>query len=93
MDDLDLMSRPVNYISYQVESADGKAHDVQLYLEATSAWATNVPGQAVESAVILKPEGLQYAMTGTVDQPVRSAPRSGPPTGEPHPSYGSGGRG
>lgn len=70
MDDLDLMSRPVNYISYQVESADGKAHDVQLYLEATSAWATNVPGQAVESAVILKPEGLQYAMTGTVDQPV-----------------------
>lgn len=65
MDDLDLMSRPVNYVSYQVQSTDGKAHDVQLYLEATSAWATNVPGQAVKSSVILKPEGLMYATTGT----------------------------
>ena len=70
MDDLDLMSRPVNYVSYQVQSTDGKAHDVQLYLEATSAWATNVPGQAVKSSVILKPEGLMYATTGTTEQPV-----------------------
>ena len=58
------------YVSYQVQSTDGKAHDVQLYLEATSAWATNVPGQAVKSSVILKPEGLMYATTGTTEQPV-----------------------
>ena len=58
MDNLDLMSRPVSYVDFEVTSADGKDHDVQLYFDATSEWAVNktdekvtwsrmeVPGQA-----------------------------------------------
>lgn len=45
MDDLKLMSRPVNYISYEVISNDGKKHDVQLYLEASPRWALDQPYQ------------------------------------------------
>ena len=31
--DLDMMSRPVNYISYQAKALDGKEHDVAIYFE------------------------------------------------------------
>ena len=33
--DLDLLSSPVNYISYEVRSLDKRAHDVQIYFSAT----------------------------------------------------------
>ena len=35
MDNLDLLSRPVNYISYEVASNDGKKHQVELYFEVS----------------------------------------------------------
>ena len=44
-DDLYLMARPVNYISYEVVSKDGQQHDVQVYIEATPQWAVNETGQ------------------------------------------------
>lgn len=72
MDDLDLMTTPVNYISYQVKPLDGKEHDVQIYMEATPDWAVNTPGQAVEISGALgdTPDKLTYAKVGTVEQPV-----------------------
>lgn len=33
LDDLELLSRPVNYISYQAKALDGKEHDVAIYFE------------------------------------------------------------
>ena len=33
--DLDLLSTPINYISYQVRSTDGQEHDVQFYVATT----------------------------------------------------------
>lgn len=45
MDDLMLLSRPVNYITYNVVSNDAKAHDVQVYFEASPRWALNQPYQ------------------------------------------------
>ncbi|MBQ1634453.1 MAG: DUF4964 domain-containing protein, partial [Bacteroidaceae bacterium] len=41
IDDYDLLSVPVNYISYQVRSTDGKKHDVQFYLGATPLQSVN----------------------------------------------------
>lgn len=72
MDDLDLMTRPVNYISYQVKPLDGQPHEVQVYMEATPDLAVNVPGQEVESEAFLgDADGkLVYARTGTTEQPV-----------------------
>ncbi len=72
MDDLNLLSTPVNYISYQVRPTDGKEHDVQIYMEATSDWAIDAPGQ--ETITSLNNENgngnLIYARTGTTDQPI-----------------------
>ena len=67
--DLDLMSRPVNYVSYDVLSADKKDHDISLYFNMTSQWAVNDPSQAVIASEG-KTEKIQYLKTGTVDQPV-----------------------
>ncbi|HEX3008519.1 MAG TPA: DUF4965 domain-containing protein [Bacteroidales bacterium] len=67
--DLDLLSRPVNYINYTVASNDGKKHDVQIYFEATPQWAVNENGQEVEvtqGAV----NGIAYVKAGTIEQPI-----------------------
>lgn len=69
MDNLELISTPVNYISYQVRSADGKEHDVQVYIEATPDWAINAPGQEVETS-LSQQNNMVFAKTGTTEQPV-----------------------
>ena len=45
LDDLNLLSRPVNYISYAINTLDGKSHKVQLYFEASPQWALDQPSQ------------------------------------------------
>jgi hypothetical protein len=69
MDDLDLLSRPVNYINYEVVSADGQAHTVEVYIEATPEWAVNEMNQEVE-VTTAKIGKINVAKTGTVAQPV-----------------------
>ena len=69
LDDLDLMSTPVNYISYQVQSLDGKEHDVQVYMEATPHWAIDNEGQPVSYEKEVK-NGITYLKTGTLEQSV-----------------------
>jgi hypothetical protein len=69
LDDLDLLSTPVNYISYRVRPVDGKAHDVQIYLEATPEWAVDHPGQKTETGLFDNGK-LVYAKTGTTEQPI-----------------------
>lgn len=67
--DLDLLSRPVNYINYEVVSTDGNPHDVQIYFEATPEWAVNEPTQEVE-VTKGKTGHISYAKAGTTEQPV-----------------------
>jgi hypothetical protein len=69
MDDLDLMSTPVSYISYRARPTDEQAHDVQIYIEATPAWAVNSPGQETET-VLSGNERFVFAKTGTTQQPI-----------------------
>jgi hypothetical protein len=69
MDDLDLLSRPVNYLSYETNSNDGKAHEVEIFFEASSSWALNTPYQKSTSEVIDR-DGLVYLKTGSVEQHV-----------------------
>lgn len=68
-DDLDLMSRPVNYITYNVSSNDGKAHDVEIYIEASPRWAVDKPLQE-STAEIIEKDGLVFLKTGSVTQEV-----------------------
>jgi hypothetical protein len=66
--DLDLVSTPINYISYRVSSTDKKDHDVQIYVETTPQLAVNDLSQNVFTEIVEK-NGRQYLKTGTVDQP------------------------
>ena len=65
----DILSRPVNYISYETTATDGKQHDVQVYFEATPEWAVDHISQEV-SLEQGKTDGLTYFKTGTTEQPV-----------------------
>lgn len=69
MDDLEAMTAPYNYITYQARSLDGRTHEVQLYLEATPQWAVNTTDQPVTFEKIEK-DGYVYLKTGSVDQEV-----------------------
>ena len=44
--DMDLLSRPVTYLSWKVTSADGKPHDVSLLLDASPLLAVNEDNEA-----------------------------------------------
>ena len=69
MDDYDLLSAPVNYISYQVRSTDGASHDVQLLISASPLLAVNKAAQPTVSSIGLH-NGITYLKTGTVEQPI-----------------------
>ena len=44
--DMDLLSRPVTYLSWKVTSDDGKPHDVSLLLDASPLLAVNEDNEA-----------------------------------------------
>ncbi|NDV64791.1 glutaminase family protein [Bacteroides sp. 224] len=69
MDDLDLMTRPVNYITYQAKSLDGKTHDVSVYFEAGPQWAQDVIHQSVQSEQVADAK-LHLLKSGTKTQKV-----------------------
>ena len=66
---LDVLSRPVTYLTWKIKSVDGNSHDVQLYFDCGGEIAINTPDQSLqwESPVIA---GLQTLRIGTTDQPV-----------------------
>lgn len=63
------MSRPVNYVTYQVASTDGKPHEVGVYFETTPQWAQHRIFQPVQCE--LKETAGQYLLkTGTKEQKI-----------------------
>jgi hypothetical protein len=67
--DLDVQSRPVTYITWNVASADGKPHQVQIYFDCGADIAVNTTDQSVQLDYP-KVEGLAIARVGTTEQPV-----------------------
>lgn len=67
--DLDLMSRPVSYVSYKVKANDGRKHKVEVYFGASSDLAVNTSAQEV-TAQQYNSEGLSILKTGSVAQSV-----------------------
>ncbi len=67
--DLDVLTRPVTYLTWDVKAVDGKSHDVQLYLEASGEWAVNSADQQVQSARH-KLAGMRVLSIGSHDQSV-----------------------
>jgi len=69
MDDLNLLARPVSYITYQVKANDGKQHAVKVFLSAASNIAVYKPSQEVV-AEKYETDELAILKTGTVEQPM-----------------------
>ena len=70
LDDLDLVSRPVNYIAYEVKSLDGAKHDVQILLEATPSWAVHLYGTEETVSETYAQNGLLYLKASSVQQDI-----------------------
>ena len=68
-EELDILSRPVTYLTCDVRATDSKPHAVQLYLDASGLLAVNTPGQQV-AATREEPAGLVALRIGSVDQHV-----------------------
>lgn len=69
MDNLDLLSRPISYISCTVKSNDAKPHDVRLFFGASTDIATNLPSQDVIAQNVSTGK-LAVLKAGTIEQPV-----------------------
>lgn len=70
MEDLELVSRPINYMSYSVKSLDGAKHDVQVSLEATPAWSVNLFGSEKTVSETYSKNGLVYLKAASVEQDI-----------------------
>lgn len=67
--DLDLLSRPLSYITWMVAATDGQKHEVGLYFDASSAITVNNPEQQVTWSQE-KVGGLTALKMGSQYQPV-----------------------
>lgn len=66
-DDLDLYTRPINYITYNVNSTDGANHDIKVYFEASPLLALD--NQYQESLSLVEQKGsFTMLKTGSVSQ-------------------------
>ncbi len=68
-DNLDLLSRPVTYISWSAQSEDNKPHNVEVYFSASGQLAINTPYQEV-TASRLRLASHTALRIGTTEQPV-----------------------
>ena len=66
---LDVLSRPATYLTWEVSAADGARHDVALYFDAAAPVVVNTPEQDVTWGRYQVP-GLLAVRMGSQDQPV-----------------------
>jgi arylsulfatase A-like enzyme len=67
--DIDLLSLPITFLTYDVRSTDGREHDVQLYFEGSGELTVNTPDQAVTGSVE-QPKNLVALKLGSKEQAV-----------------------
>jgi hypothetical protein len=68
-DDLDVLARPLTYLTWEVRSVDGKEHAVSVYFSASSELAVNTPDQRVTWAREAV-DDLEVVRVGSEDQAV-----------------------
>jgi hypothetical protein len=68
--DLDVLSRPVTYISFDVKSTDGKPHETAVYFDASGEWVVDKPEQQVVAEKLENDKGLAAVRMGSKDQKV-----------------------
>lgn len=66
--DLDLLSRPVTYLNWEVRSLDGRQHAVALYCDLSAEWVVNIEEQVTWCRFALG--DMQVLRLGSLDQPI-----------------------
>jgi len=69
LQDIDLLSRPVSYVSFRLRSNDGHPHTAQLSFNVSGDLAVNQHGQELK-AHKGQIDGLTFLKAGTKEQPV-----------------------
>ena len=69
LNDLDLLSRPISYITCKVKSNDATQHDVKLHISTSTNFAVNISSQQV-SAQKGETANSLFLKAGTIEQPV-----------------------
>jgi hypothetical protein len=69
MDNLDLLARPVSYVSFKLKAKDGKAHSAEVYFGASTDLSVNTPSQEVKASAY-QTGGLTVLKAGTTEQPM-----------------------
>jgi hypothetical protein len=69
MNDLDLYSRPVSFVTFNVTSTDNQQHFVKMFFSSSADIAKNRSSQTVQTD-FYKKDGIAFQKTGTTDQPV-----------------------
>ncbi|MFD2147682.1 DUF5127 domain-containing protein [Mucilaginibacter antarcticus] len=67
--DLNMLSRPVTYITYRVRSNDNKTHNVKVFFSASTDMAVDQPKQAV-TATKYSTSALDILKAGTDEQAI-----------------------
>src|SRR5207247_2376159 len=67
--DLDILSRPVTYLVWDVASSDGRPHAVSLYCDALAELAVNTPDQPLDWSRF-KLNGADVLRAGSRQQPM-----------------------
>ena len=69
LDNLELMSRPVNYLTYEVKASDKQEHQVEIYFEASPNWALDSPLQE-STTEAFEDNNLVFLKTGSKSQDI-----------------------
>lgn len=69
IDNLDVLSRPVSYISFKIAATDGKEHDAKLYFGTSTDLSVNTAAQEV-TALQYTAGNLTLLKAGSTQQPV-----------------------
>jgi hypothetical protein len=68
-EDLDILSRPVTYLTWTAKATDGQAHAVAVYFDARGTIASESPDEALNFEPA-NASGIKAWRVGTVEQPV-----------------------
>ena len=73
MDELEILTRPVSYVTFEAKSLDQRSHEVVIKWKTSKEIATNLPSQDVKSTILRKKSSnLNIARTGTREQNILS---------------------
>src|SRR5579883_2837910 len=67
--DIDVLARPITYLSWGVRSTDGKDHQVSIFYDNTAELVVNTPDEKVVWSAVSAPN-LRALRMGTADQPI-----------------------